>query len=117
MRMTDRCVLFVAANPKPGRDDAFNEWYDGIHAQTMLSVDGFVGMRRYKFHSPLTADFPPLWQYLAAYDVVGTPELAGPRLLEKLATVDSSPGPDIDLSDTKAWFYSPIASIPPGATI
>jgi hypothetical protein len=111
--MSDRSVLFVFTNPKTGRENEFNQWYDGVHAETMLSTEGFVGMTRYKFHSPLTKAYPLMWNYIAAYDVVGNPDVAGTRLMEKLATVDSSPGPDIDLRDTKAWFYTPILSIPP----
>jgi hypothetical protein len=105
----DRSVLFVVTNPFEGRDDGFNAWYDGVHADTVLSVDGFVGMRRYRFHSGLSGLYPKMWSYLAAYDVVGDPTVAGQHLAEKIASVTTSPGPDIDTRDSRAWFYTPIS--------
>jgi hypothetical protein len=111
--VTDRSTLFVVTNPKPGRDDEFNKWYDGIHAQTVLSVDGFVGMKRYRFHSGLSGLYPRMWSYIAAYDVEGDPNRAGKLLSEKIASVDTSPGPDVDVTDSRAWFYTPISSITP----
>jgi hypothetical protein len=104
-------VLFVFTNAKPGRDDEFNQWYDGIHAETVLGVDGFVGMQRFRFHSGLSGRYPCQWGYLAAYDVVGDPDVAGRLLSEKIASVDTSPGPYVDVSDSRAWFYTPISTI------
>jgi hypothetical protein len=109
--MTDRSVLFVFTNAKPGRDDEFNTWYDGIHAETVLSVEGFVGMKRYRFHSGLSGLYPRMWSYIAAYDVVGDPDRAGALLSEKIASVDTSPGPDVEVKDSQAWFYTPISTI------
>lgn len=63
-------ILVVRSNPVPGREDEYNEWYDGEHVPEMLSVPGFVSAQRYVVHGP--PDNPPEFRYLAIYEIEGS---------------------------------------------
>ncbi len=64
-----RAILFSEMTPPDGREDDFNDWYDGHHSPSHVQgVPGFISAMRYK------ADAGP--HYLAVY------ELTGPEALE-----------------------------------
>lgn len=41
-------LLLAMTNPLPGRDDAFNEWYDNVAYPTYKSLPGLVPLGRFK---------------------------------------------------------------------
>ncbi len=64
-----QAVLFSEMTPPDGREDAFNDWYDGHHSPSHVQgVPGFISAMRYR-----SALGP---HYLAVY------ELTGPEALE-----------------------------------
>lgn len=40
-------MLLVLANAAPGTDDEFNDWYENQHIPDVLSVPGFLRVRRF----------------------------------------------------------------------
>lgn len=56
----------VLSNPVRGREDDYNEWYNGRHLADVLAVPGFVGARRFKLAKP-NAKAPH--KYLALYEI------------------------------------------------
>jgi hypothetical protein len=70
-------VLVVLTNPKDGRDNEFNRWYDDEHVDDVLAVHGVTGVQRYRLapvdlrqgddapvHMP-----PPAYRYMAIYEI------------------------------------------------
>ena len=41
-------LLLAMTNPLPGRDDAFNEWYENVAYPTYKSLPGLVPLGRFK---------------------------------------------------------------------
>lgn len=67
--------LFVFSNPVPGKEAAFNKWYDEQHGPDVTSVPGFVTAQRYELAPrQLRAGSPDLPKYLILYKIV-TPDI------------------------------------------
>ena len=62
-----RYKWLVFTNAAPGREEAFNRWYDEVHIADLLRVPGIVGARR----SELTQEQLTM--------ETGDPELCGPE--------------------------------------
>jgi hypothetical protein len=97
--------LLILSNPKPGRDDEFNAWYDE-HLEHILAVPGFEAAQRFKFSAD---QFPPdvippsRHEYLTIYEVSLPPEEASKPLL----TPEFSNVPDaFDRETERAYWYS-----------
>jgi len=43
-----RYVMLVFANPVPGREAEFNDWYTNTHMGDLLQLQGWVGAQRYR---------------------------------------------------------------------
>ena len=43
-----RYVMLVFANPMPGREVEFNEWYTNTHMGDLVQLDGWVGAQRFR---------------------------------------------------------------------
>jgi hypothetical protein len=61
-------LLFARSDPPPGREGAFNDWYDGEHVPLRMAITGFLNGRRYR------SDEAP--RYLAIYDLTSPAVLA-----------------------------------------
>ena len=57
--------LLVLSNAMPGRDEAFNQWYDAVHLEDVLAVPGVVAAQRFAL-APGEA-----WNYAAIYEIAG----------------------------------------------
>jgi hypothetical protein len=62
--------LIVLTNPAEGREDEYNEWYDGKHLQDVLALKGFRAAQRFRFRPGQLGETAP-FQYLAIYEVEG----------------------------------------------
>lgn len=75
--MADRILQFVYSNPRPGREDEFNDWYENVHIPDILAVPGVVSARRYKLReTEIThqSGMPlPDHTYVCVYEVEGEP--------------------------------------------
>jgi hypothetical protein len=60
-------ILVVPSNAKPGRDDEYNEWYDGVHLKDVCALPGIISGRR--FESDPRSPAKPDGRYLAIYEI------------------------------------------------
>lgn len=63
-----KSLLLVYTDIDAEHEDAFNEWYDTVHLPDLLSLDGFLGARRYKLSGPAPRNQQPASRYLAVYE-------------------------------------------------
>jgi len=40
-------ILLMTSNPKPGQDEAYQDWYDNQHLADVCRIPGITGGRRY----------------------------------------------------------------------
>lgn len=64
-------LLLVYTDVEAEHEEAFNRWYDEVHLGDILSVDGFVGARRYRLSGPPPRGQEPAARYLAVYEIKG----------------------------------------------
>ncbi|HUP37754.1 MAG TPA: antibiotic biosynthesis monooxygenase [Candidatus Limnocylindria bacterium] len=67
--MTRPALFVVKATIAPGREAAFNHWYDTVRSQEAARVPGCLGMRRYQalpLESAHAGSEP--WQYMVCYE-------------------------------------------------
>lgn len=62
-------VLLVYTDVDPEHEEDFHRWYDEVHLPDLLSIDGFIGARRYKLSGPAPRNQQPACQYLAVYEL------------------------------------------------
>ena len=84
----ERGILAVQTAAVPGREAAFNEWYNDVHVPEILATPGFASCRRFRARSsPLAAaGHAEEWaSYLAVYEIAGRdPVEAHTELLERV---------------------------------
>jgi hypothetical protein len=59
----------VFTNAKPGRDEDYNQWYEGQHFPDVLKVPGFVSAQRFGLADEQRSEDARAWKYLALYDI------------------------------------------------
>jgi hypothetical protein len=73
--MSDRLALQLAySNPKPGREDDFNSWYDDQHVPDWLAIPGVAAVTRYQlseWQRPGTETITH--RFLTVYELSGDP--------------------------------------------
>lgn len=42
-----RYLFQITSAARPGADEAFNQWYDGVHLPDMMRQQGFISGQRY----------------------------------------------------------------------
>lgn len=64
-------ILIALTNPvSTDREDEMNEWYNVVHGNEVTSLKGFAGMTRYRAAAqPVPPSEPPMFRYLALYDL------------------------------------------------
>lgn len=68
------------------RDDEFNNWYNGVHADDLLSLPTMRSLVRYRAVQQLTpAGTAPFHEYMAIYDL-DDPQAAIEALVERRST-------------------------------
>ena len=81
-------TLYLAfANPVPGRDAEFLDWYEHTHVPDLLATPGFVSARRFALHPRSATMFPaPPQRYLVLYELDGDIEAAMSHIATKVET-------------------------------
>jgi hypothetical protein len=71
MNGTMRHIMLAFTEPMEGSDEAFNLWYDEVHAPQVLETPGFVAVQRYRLDAQ-----PGMsrgrYRYLAIYEIETT---------------------------------------------
>ena len=100
----------VFTEPKPGQDDAYNDWYDNVHLAEVIAVDGFVAAQRFKL-----VDLPhntlPASRYMAIYEI----EADDPKdVLDRLMALGTGGGmvlsDALDQGSAKTILYQPVGA-------
>jgi hypothetical protein len=99
-------TLVVLSNPKPGRERAYNDWYDHQHVADVLRVPGFQTAQRLKLLVNETPRAFTLPRYAVrftfdSFDLEAT--IADIR--HRLATGITRPGPDFDTETSVIRYY------------
>lgn len=59
--------LMVLSQPLAGREDEYHCWYEDVHLQQMLALQGVQSAQRFRLARPLGER--RTWPYLAIYEV------------------------------------------------
>lgn len=60
--------LIVMTQPVEGREQEYNDWYQGMHLPDLVAVHGVKSAQRFRLSRTVVADRGPL-PYLAIYDI------------------------------------------------
>ncbi|WP_280423579.1 DUF4286 family protein [Nocardia carnea] len=103
-----RHILLVHSAPADGRDDEYNNWYDGTHLPDVLRVDGFVAARRFAASPSVHGELPPL-PYLAIYEIE-TDDLPGALSALSAAAKSMELHPSFDRATQQTFAFSELVS-------
>jgi hypothetical protein len=68
----DRTLQLAYSNPKPGREDEYNAWYDNEHLPDVVGIPGYVSGRRYRLSDYQRPHLPASrHRYLTIYEIEG----------------------------------------------
>jgi hypothetical protein len=102
-------VLVALTNAVEGKEEAFNEWYDGQHIGDLLNVPGVVSAQRFKLAEKQRSSDPLPYRYMAVYEIE-TDDLAS--LIEigkQRAGTPAMPGSDaLDRNSMALWYLEPM---------
>jgi hypothetical protein len=60
--------LVVMTKPVEGREQEYNDWYQNVHLDDLVAIDGVKSAQRFRLNQAVAGDLPPL-PYLAIYEV------------------------------------------------
>jgi hypothetical protein len=104
-----RHQLIVLTNPKDGRENEFNEWYDRRHIPDVLDVPGFVAARRLRLSAAPGMGGAPAWAYMAVYDIESDDPRAAVKLLLARIGTDAMPmSAALDEASLKGFIATPL---------
>ncbi|HVV29380.1 MAG TPA: hypothetical protein VHC41_00725 [Mycobacteriales bacterium] len=105
-------LFFVFSNAVDGKDDEFNDWYDGTHIPDVLKVPGVSAAQRYSL-SPIEMPEsdegpvpPPAHRYLAVYTVDGEPQAVMGDFLGRVGSGEMELSPTLDLTTVSMGFWT-----------
>ncbi|HKV55364.1 MAG TPA: hypothetical protein VJN94_12070 [Candidatus Binataceae bacterium] len=103
-------TFVVLTNATAGKDDEFNQWYNGQHIPDVLSVPGFVCAQRFRLAETQMGDKNKPHKYLALYEIE-TNDL--PAVLKEMqargGTADMVMSDAIDMKSVAAYIFTPAA--------
>jgi hypothetical protein len=98
----------VFTEPLPGRDDAYNDWYNNRHLGDVLAVDGFVAAQRFKLVE-LDSNSQPASRYMAIYEIeADDPKAELDRLVQAFEAGNMPVSDALDIGSAKTILYQPI---------
>jgi hypothetical protein len=100
----------VFTEPKPGQEQAYNDWYDNEHLADVIAVEGFVAAQRFRLVD-VPGNGSPASRYLAIYEI----EAEDPNaVLDRLVEIGTNGGMAIsealDRDSAKTFLYQPIGA-------
>ncbi len=99
--------LTVLSNPRSGREDEFNTWYDEVHVPDLLAVPGVRAVSRYKVHAVPGAPAAP-HGYLAIYELDGDPDAVLAELAARGADGRISTSDALDAEHVRLDTWEPL---------
>jgi hypothetical protein len=106
----DKHLLLALVNPLPGREQAFNEWYDSAHLREVVALPGFAAGQRFALGEPQRpGQAPPPWKYLALYEIEGDVSNVHDVVRDAAAAGSfTRADPPVFADDHAAWLYRAI---------
>jgi hypothetical protein len=105
-----RFVLVVLNEPKAGREDEFNDWYETTHLPDVLGVPGIVSAQRFEFVD-VQGGPGSEHRYLVLFEVEAT-DVAAAQEAFRDAHARWNAEPELHRSDSgadfRAWYFKPI---------
>ncbi len=62
-----RYKMLTMSRPTEGREDEYNDWYQNVHLQEIVALDGFRTARRYRLAKEMREE--GIYPYVAVYEV------------------------------------------------
>jgi hypothetical protein len=106
-------ILLILTNTVEGREDEFNDWYNG-HVMDILALDGFSAAQRFVLADVADPEIgPPPYRYLALYEIEDErlPQARDSLLFarrEREASIEAGREEQLRDAEYGAWFYSAI---------
>ena len=97
-------ILVVPSSAMPGRENEYNDWYDGEHLSDLLKVPGIVAGKRFDALENSPAKTPA--KHLAIYEIEADDPLAVVAEIGRRAEAgEMSVSPTLDMSSVQMWLY------------
>jgi hypothetical protein len=103
-------TLYLAfANPVPGRDAEFLDWYEHTHVPDLLAAPGFVSAQRFALHPRSDAVLPaPPQRYLVIYELDDDIEAAMSHVATKVESGEIVLSDAMDYGSVAMSFWTPL---------
>lgn len=111
-----RYIMRVMSRPAAGREDEYNEWYQGVHLRELVALPGFRSARRFRHSRNLVEG--DAYPYMALYEIeTDDIDAVLQGLRDAAANGLLTMSDALDLADTPAEVYEQFGSIvySPGA--
>jgi len=104
-------TLYLAfANPVPGREAEFLDWYEHTHVPDLLVTPGFISARRFTLHPRSDAVYPPPpHRYLVIYELDHDIETAMRHIASRVESGEIVLSDAMDLASVSMSFWEPLA--------
>lgn len=97
-------LMVVQSQPKQGRDDEYNAWYDGTHYGDICAIPGVKSGRR--FERAMAPIGPQGLSYLATFEIeADDPASIMAEMGKRSADGTMKTGDALDAGATVLWFY------------
>lgn len=97
-------LMLVTSNAHDGRDDDYNEWYDGTHLADVCALPGVTSGRRYAA-IPQSPNAPPT-RYLAAYEIeTEDPTAVLAEMMRRGQAGEMALSDSLDMNSVQLWLY------------
>lgn len=104
-------IFLVTTEPRPGQEDAFNDWYTHIHCHDIMRLDGSIAVQRYKQSRHQLqynrANIGPKARWLTIYELGDTEQNLDDHV-EQCFTDRMPITKALDLGGGEDYYYVPI---------
>ncbi len=99
--------MIVFSQPKPGQEEEYNDWYQNVHLQDVVAIDGIISAQRYRLAATLAGEAAA--PYAAIYSVEAeNPEPVMTALAQRAMAGEMQISDAFDTENTVALIYEEI---------
>ena len=102
----EKNYLVVFAAPVPGKEAAFQQWYDEVHVPDILGLPGYSAAQRFEFAASHAGEPPQ--RFLAIYEVEGSIEAGKAAMAEGRAAGRIRMSDALDPASVAGWWFRPL---------
>jgi hypothetical protein len=114
--MAERHIHLAFANPAPGKEAEFEDWYENVHVPDLLKVEGYISGQRFRLSEKQkptlnepTLRIMPTHRHLTIYELDCSPETYIERTKEALKKGIISHS-NVVAPDSVGWLYTVISN-------